>query len=394
MRRPFVVPLLAACSALGQSIVPPARVPKEWQMFERRPNEQRLDCSVTPLRPRINYSFRFQTGFVAHVPGKLYAGKGHWIASFFRVTPEHSEREPVFFATTTRLPDVPANKVTLEINGGYVIGEGKYKVEWLLTGDSGRVCTKNWTVEAKLGRKERGVPPGMAPGTVDEISLRKWTRGSSGANDEEGRRITILMNVSPQLSRRMRVATYDRGLLLSSLAAAIERLPLRSVKLIVFSLDQQREIYADDDFQPSDFGAVATALSRVELGVVDYEVLRNSRGHVDLLTGLIAESVNDKGSDAVLFLGPKPWQFDKVYRDELPPPAEAKHAPFFYIQFRPFAAIASFPDTIMNAVKRMEGKTFEVYSPGDFAAAIKNIYAVLESKKAAGITTTRSAGRQ
>ena len=37
----------------------------------------------------------------------------------------------------------------------------------------------------------------------------------------------------------------------------------------------------------------------------------------------------------------------------------------------------------MNAVKRMDGKTFEVYSPGDFASAIKNINAVLEPKKAA-----------
>ena len=373
--------MLVACSAFGQSIMDPGRVPKEWMDFERRPQEQKLDCSVTPLRPRMNYSFRFQTGYVARVPGKLYSGKGHWIASFFRVTPEHSEREPVFFGSTVRLPEVPVNNVLLETGGAYVVGEGKYTVDWLLTDDSGRVCTKSWKVTAKLGRKERGVEPGMAPGTVDEISLRKWTRGSSGANDEEGRKVTILMNANPVMPRRVRLGGYDRNLLLSSLAAAIERLPLRSVRLVVFSLDQQREIYTNEDFQPSDFGAVSQALGRLELGVVDYEVLKNRRGHIDLLTDLIAESVVAKDSDAVLFIGPKPWQFDKVQRNELPAPAAAQHAPFFYIQFRPFIVGATYPDTIMNAVKRMDGKTFEVYSPGDFAEAIRDINAALGRKK-------------
>lgn len=374
--------MLAVCSAaFGQSIMDPSRVPKEWLDFERRSDEQKLDCQVSPVRARMNYSFRFQTGYVARVPGKQYVGKGHWIASFFRVTPEHEEREPVYFASTVRLPEVPDNDSTLEMGGGWVVGEGRYKVDWLMTDDSGRVCIKNWKVHAKLGRKERGVEPGMAPGVVDEISIRKWTRGSSGANDDGGRKVTILMNANPVMPRRTRIGSYDRGLLLSSLAAAIERLPLRSVRLIVFSLDKQREIYNNDDFQPTDFSAVSRALERLELGVVEYEVLKNRRGHIDLLSDLVSDAVNSGDSDAVLFLGPKPWQFDKVKREELPVTAASKPAPVFYIQFRPFIFGATYPDTIMNAVKRMDGKTFEVYSPGDFAEAIRDINAVLERRK-------------
>jgi hypothetical protein len=173
------------------------------------------------------------------------------------------------------------------------------------------------------------------------------------------------------MPRRTRLGSYDRVLLLSSLAAAIERLRLRSVRLVVFSLDQQREVYRNESFEPRDFGAVSQALARLELGIVDYEVLKNRRGHIDLLTELMTESAATGKSDAVLFLGPKPWQFDKVSRSELTPPAQ--HAPFFYVQFRPFIYGATMPDTIMNAVRRMDGETFEVYSPGDFAAAIRDI---------------------
>jgi hypothetical protein len=259
-------------------------------------------------------------------------------------------------------------------------------VDWVLADDSGRVCAKKWRISAKLGRKERDVPPGMPAGTVDEVSLRKWTRGSKGAQDAQGRRVTILMNASPVMPRRLRLGGYDRVLLLSSLASLVERLPLRSARLVVFNLDQQREIYRTENFEPADFGRVSRALGELELGVVDYEVLKNRRGHVDLVAELIGEAL-EKRPDAVVFLGPKPRHLDKVRRSVLPQRLPG-HPPFFYVQFRPFIVGSSFPDTLMNAVSHMNGKTFQVYSPRDFAAAILDITKALDGSRQSG-----SAGR-
>lgn len=364
--------LAASGPAVAQSVIPASRIPKEWLEFRPKPDEEKIGCRVTPIKPRLNFSFRFQTGFVTQFPGNLYAGKGHRIAIFFRVTPENREREPVYFVSTTRMGEVPPNKLTFESSGGFVVGEGKYRVDWLLTDDAGRVCTKSWEVEAKLGRKERDVEPGMAPGTADEISLRKWTRGSKGAKDAQGSRVTVLMNAAPVMPRRVRMGGFDRVLLLSSLASLVERLPLRSVRLVVFSLDQQREIYRTEDFVAADFDKVAQALGRLELGTVNYDVLKNRRGHIDLLSELIADAVKEKQSDAVLFVGPKPRQFDKMGKSLLPE-RSADQPPFFYVQFRPFFAGPNFPDTITSAVKQMGGKTFDVFSPGDFAEALREI---------------------
>jgi hypothetical protein len=375
-----VLLLLAMSPAFGQVVVEASKVPEEWRDLQAHKGEPKLDCSVAPVKPQLNYSFRFQTGYVVHVPMRQYLGKGHWIATLVRVTPEEKERQPVYLSSNARLPEVPKTKQLIEFGGGFVVGEGKYLVEVIVTDNAGRVCREDWKIKAKLGRKEGGVPAGMPPGTVDEISLRKWTRGSKGPKDEQGRRVTVLMNVSPVFPRKVRLGGYDRVLLLSSLASLVERLPLRSMRLVLFSLDQQREIYRSDNFQAADFGRVAQALGRLELGTVDYEVLKNRRGHVDLISDLISESSKDDKSDAVVFLGPKPWYFDRVQRTALP--ERGPHdPPFFYIQFRPFMASASYTDTLMAAVKQMGGKTFDVYTPGDFAQAINGVTKALDEKR-------------
>lgn len=381
--------LLTASTALSQGIIDVSRLPKEWQDFRVHGDERKFTCNVTPIKPRLNYSFRFQTGYVVQVPMRQYVGKAHWIATLFRVTPENSERSPVYFLTRLRLPEeVPQNNATIEFGGGYVVGEGKYRVEMLVTDDAARVCTHEWTITAKLGRKEDNVPPGMPAGAIDEISLRKWTRGSKGASDHQGHRVTILMNASAVMPRRVRLGGYDRVLLLSSLASVVERLPLRSVRLVVFSLDQQREIFRAEDFGPPDFVRLSRALSELELGTVDYEVLKNRRGHVDLVADLIGESLREKNSDAVVFLGPKPWYFDKVERSSLPARTSDDPA-FFYVQFRPYLAAAAHTDTLMNAVKQMGGKTFDVYTPGDFAAAIRDITKAIEGNSRPAFSDNR-----
>jgi hypothetical protein len=101
---------------------------------------------------------------------------------------------------------------------------------------------------------------------------------------------------------------------------------------------------------------------------------------VDLVADLVTESLEKHSSDAVVFLGPKPRHLDKVSRSLLPERAPGD-PPFFYVQLRPYVAMSSFPDTVMNAVSRMNGKTFEVYTPGDFAEAIKDIGKALDERK-------------
>src|SRR4051794_18614279 len=87
----------------AQVMVDPSRIPQDIR--DMRPGETNgeVKCAVVPVKPRLNYSFRFQTGYVLDIPLQQYTGKGHAIATLLRVTPEDSERDPVYLFSRTQL---------------------------------------------------------------------------------------------------------------------------------------------------------------------------------------------------------------------------------------------------------------------------------------------------
>src|SRR5262249_43371943 len=149
----------------------------------------------------------------------------------------------------------------------------------------------------------------------------------------------------------------------------------RSLRLVVFNLDQQKEIFRRDAFTPESMDEVTQSLNDLELNSVDLKVLKNHRGHVDLLADLMnREFEAAEPSDQVVFLGPPARFFDKLPQAALEKPQGASPR-FFYLQFRPYFRNMSmnFPDSINSAVARVKGKTLVIHTPGEFSNAIDQI---------------------
>src|SRR5437763_11686773 len=89
--------LLCCAGAEAQSIVNPGRMTAAMRNFEWRPDDQPLNCSVSPLKAALNFSFRFQAGYIVRVPMNQYLGKGHRWTILMRVTPEGGPA--VYFAS-------------------------------------------------------------------------------------------------------------------------------------------------------------------------------------------------------------------------------------------------------------------------------------------------------
>jgi hypothetical protein len=363
--------LIGAGGARAQVVVNPERLPERLRHFEWRPDDEPLKCSVSAIRPALNYGFRFQAGFVVKVPMEQYRGKGHRWTIVMRVTPEAGT--PVYFVNRYALPDVPKTTVDIEVGGGFMLGEGKYRVAWKMVDDTGRVCRDDWKLDAKRRHSESRVRVAMAPNTAGPLS--SWVAGQGGQKDDAPPiRLTILMHAAASSPRRTRMNVRDRLLLLGTLSSVLERVPTTSVRLVVFNLDQQRELYRKDDFQALQFNELAHTLNELELGLVDYHVLQSRRGHVDMLADLVRQEVSAPGpSDVVLFLGPLARQIDAMPEHLLEKPAGS--APrFFYFQYRPFLRMeATLPDVIMSAVSKMKGKTLVIHSPGEFAKGIAEV---------------------
>ncbi len=311
MRGVLIAGLIVAPALWAQTLIDPDRLPTSVRDLAPQPGDQPLRCEVTPLKPSLDFNFRFQTGYSVGVPMAQYFGPDHGWVIVTRVTPQNGT--PVWLAARVRLPEVPLTTVVSDTFGGFLVGAGRYKVDWALFDDEGRVCRKQWKIEAKLSFGERHVAPLIPPQTVADFGGTGLPPELSPPADAPPFRLTILLHAAPASPRRLHLRAYDRILLLSSLSALLERGQPTSVRLEVFNFDKQRVIYGSDDFTLKSMGAVAQALNRLELETIDVKTLQNRTGAVDLLTSLIGkETASPKPSDAVVFLGPAARYIDKL----------------------------------------------------------------------------------
>ncbi|MEO8128987.1 MAG: hypothetical protein ABI822_17925 [Bryobacteraceae bacterium] len=375
-RASITLTLLLAFGTLapGQVIVRPSRFPPALKEALDHPElAKTLKCDVTVIKPTLNFSFRFQAGYIATVPLKQYSGRGHGWVLVTKITPEGPDAKPVHLVTAAGLPDIPKTNQQGEIGGGYLLGEGRYEVEWTLFDDAKRICQKNWTLNVALTAGERKVKTVMPPNTIGELSLRGSAYTRPPKDDVRPIPLTIFLHAAPLSPRRTKLRPGDALVLLSGLASFLERVPSPSVRLIVFNMDQQKVLFQQDNFALDSLDKVAQSINGLELGLVDYQILRSRRSSAVFLADLIdRELAAPQQSDVALFLGPA-----SRFADKVPQPAvDDKASPYFYqFQFAPpFRRGAdNFPDTISQTISKRKGKTIVVHNPGEFAKAIDQL---------------------
>ena len=383
MRRILSAALVASSATIwGQSLLDPSRADRFNPLFQPQKNEKQFRCEVLPLRPQLNFSFRFQSGYAFRTSLSQFEGSGHRWRVLTRVTPVPAAAATTLFSNY-RLQPVPKTKATIESGGLFWVGEGAYNVDWVLADESGRVCRKQWKIEAKLNPAERGINPGIPPHTVAQVSFRRWSAADQGAADVPVlKKLTVFLHAAPLFPRLTHFRVQDRLTLLGSLASLLESVPARDVHLVIFNLDQQKELFRDEAFTPEAFDQAAQSMTNLQLQLVDYSVLKNRRGHLDLLADMIKQEQSaTEPSDAVIFIGPPTRYGDKVSAGSVDDKSIVGPR-FFYLQYKPYLrATAENADSVELAVKKVHGKKIEIHTPHDFARAIRQVEAQLVARQ-------------
>jgi len=390
--------LLWAPATLAQQVTSLGNLPAAVSGFENSQAHEPLPCSVHPVKPALNFGFRFQAGYTLETSLDPYVGAEHHWYIVFRVTPENGQ--PVYFLDSIDVPAPRRADFIAENTGAFQLGEGRYNVKWSLLDDVGRVCRQEWTVDAHLTSGERSERVAMPPDTVGDLSWRPTESANAVA---KSRYVTILLNAAIPALRRNGPVVDRWGMLLSVLASLVEQMPEANVRVVAFDPEQQRELFRKDDFTRADMGDVAHVSNARERWAVDYQVLQNPSGKWDFLRVLEdKESHAPSPADTVIFLGVPEARFDK-----LPPgmPGLQSGTRFFYLQYgfvpsmprnivingmgrgtgrgmggispdtMPLAPPGAMvqPDLIEQSVRRLNGKTFVISSPADFSKALAMI---------------------
>lgn len=268
--------------------------------FDADSGASRLECEVTPIKPVLDFSLRFQTGFAIDLPFAQFDRPHSFGVVAVRVTPEHGQ--PAYFMSRVSLPDTAKAKLDGHVQGGFEVPEGKYNVEMIFGDDRHRVCRSQWRIEAKLDGTQRRLHLAMPPLTV--VGPSATHVATRPENRPNLRRVTILMHVAPPSPNLAKLPANDALKLLGSLSALLEHLHAQSTRLVVFNLEQKKVLFRKDELTAAGLQDVAKVINAAEFSSVDYSTLRNRKGKIDLLTQLTDEERSElNASDALVFLG-------------------------------------------------------------------------------------------
>jgi hypothetical protein len=383
--------LLCAGAISAQSLVAPSRIAEAAALMEPHADEPSLSCTVKTVKPDVNYAFRFEAGYSFQVPLNRYSGPGHTWTVLTEVTPQAGTGKPVYLVNTLDLLKLDKIGANLGSTGAYVLGEGRYRVRWLLLDDLGRICRKSWQMEADRKGKLVALPPD----TVSGLSLSRVAQARLYTDPGTPLRLTVLLDAShfDVKSGTSELKAGDRSELFNGLAGLLERLPTASVRLVMFNLQLQRELLRRENFTLGDMQSVTEVLKGLNLGAVRLNVLEKPKGHIELLAGLLNSEIRSTPpADAVVFLGAQERYSDKVPDGVLDAPSgDRPH--FFSVQFVPFPqwVLAPAPgqgrretsgatpvivgdfDTVNNVIRKLKGKAIQVRTADEFEKAIQAI---------------------
>ena len=138
--------------------------------------------------------------------------------------------------------------------------------------------------------------------------------------------------------RSLKLRAWDRAFLLDSVSV-LREIPSESVRIVAFNLDQQEEIFRDDNFERSGLAQLSHALRKVELGSISYHKLSQPQGWSEMLTRLSKDELEaEEPADAVIFLGPATRLSEKIPKETITLP-KGKKTRFYYLEY--FSWLAS-----------------------------------------------------
>jgi hypothetical protein len=397
----IVIPVVAS----AQARIEPQDAIGVQPEFNKSSGASRLQCEFKPVRPALDFTFRFHTGYRIELPLSQFLGARHTGNIVLRVTPDRGVPEQLSYSFA--LPDAPEN-AEAEISGDFVVGEGSYRVDAVVEDNlQHRVCWSQWRIRAKRSAAEREISLAIPPLTVGAAP-------SAHIAQQTGRpdlgRLTILMHAAPLLPEAAKVRASDVSMLVGSLSTLLEQLPARSVTLVVFNLEQQKVLFRQVGFTAAGVARVGNAINELQLGLVSYSALQQPDGGIGLLRNLVQEEVSKPTArDALVFLGPHTRLHDPIPVDMVRGFESGPRV--FYMEYLPQLSLLSrdydpahgvtndsltcnpyspevlcldpdepdmlspdgWRDSIERLVSRLKGEVLVVRQPADLARAIKQI---------------------
>jgi len=395
-----VFSVLSPVAAVGQVIMEgsgPGSIVRIFNtdsaILEAREKRQDLPCTVSPIKPVLGFDMRFHAGYEVTIPLRELAGSEDLLTTLFRVTPENRPDEPVYFSQRIKVPSIEEDaKGDAYLQGGFDLGEGKYKVDWLMRDRSERVCSSFWDAEAVLPARDRDVQLALEAGSIaatdgepfrDEPPVERTTVDGP-------LNVKVMVNFAPQNSLSALLRPLDVAALVSILRNINREPRITKFSIVAFNMQDQKVIYRQDDADRIDFPGLGGALSELKLGTVDLRKLEEKHSDTAFLSNLITtEMAGENQPDAVIFAGPKVMLEERVSPEVLKQLGGFEY-PVFYMNYNLSPHANPWRDAIGTAVKHFRGAEYTISRPRDLFFAWTDIMSRIVKSKLGRSASTAS----
>jgi hypothetical protein len=348
----------------------------DMAVLEAGDPRQDLPCNVTQIKPVLGFDLKFHTGYEVTVPLKELAGSENLLTVLFRVTSDNAPDDPQYFMQKIRVPALDEDaRGDAGLQGVFDVGEGKYKVEWLMRDRMERVCSGFWDIEAALGPKEKQIALAIEPGAIERSELEQFKEEPPVERiaTESPLNIKVLVNFAPQNARSSTLRPSDTAALVSILRQISRDPHIGKFSLVAFNMQEQRILYRQESASRIDFPGLGEALNTIQLGTVDLKRLSQKNGETEFLTELIRTEIGgSEHPDALIFAGPKVMLDGNIPQDTLREVGEVEY-PVFYMNYNLNPTAVPWRDSISRAVRFFKGTEYTISRPKDLWVAVSEM---------------------
>ena len=345
-----------------------------------------LPCIVTPVQPELMFDLRFHVGYMVSIPMKELEGAKNTLTILFRVLPESRAHEPVYFVQKFQVPEMAegTNKGMAGLEGAFRVGEGKYRIEWLMRDQNERLCASFWDLDARANAGDNLLPGSIVANSIEAQDQTLFSDELSVARAQPGRslHVKVMVNFDPQNSPSVSLGNIDLEGVAGILRKIMGEPSFGQYSIVVYSIQAQQVLYRQEAAAHIDLPALGKSLRSLDLGTVDLKKLQAKNSETSFLENLVAEEMTKQHVDAVFFVGPK-FYLDANVSHEVVDRLRQPDSPVFYLNYNPHPLSSPWRDAIGKIVHRLQGTEYTVSRPRDLCNAWPEIVQRILKRKSA-----------
>lgn len=319
---------------------------------------------------------------------KELAGSENLLSVLFRVTPLDTAGKtadsPTYFVQKLKVPAIEEDaKGDAFIEGSFDVGEGKFKVEWLMRDRAERVCADYWEAEAALPGKDKEMNLMIPPAKI-AITEPEQFRDEPPVERQAGSglQVKVLVNFAPQNARSATLQPLDTSALVSILRSISRDPRIARFSVVAFNMHDQKVLYKQENSEKIDFPAIGKALENLKLGTIDMARLANKRSETEFLEGLLKTELTSLDTDGVIFAGPKALLEQNVSQETLRGVGPV-NMPVFYMNYNLRPETTPWRDSIGHAVKFLRGVEYTISRPRDLWYSVSEMVTQIAKQRTA-----------